>query len=89
MLSTLMVIWITATVILVGLLIYRALLSNKEDDQIFLGIGEQHMAQEQAALVGKMQMIGRYSLIVGIVSGVLLLVIAGLWTYQQLAQPLP
>jgi hypothetical protein len=89
MLSTLMVIWITATVILVGLLIYRALLSNKEDDQIFLGVGEQHMAQEQAALVGKMQMIGRYSLIMGIVSGVLLLVMAGLWTYQQLAQPLP
>jgi hypothetical protein len=89
MLSTLMVIWITATVILVGLLIYRALLSNKEDDQIFLGVGEQHMAQEQAALVGKMQMIGRYSLIMGIVSGVLLLVMAGLWTYQQLSQPLP
>jgi hypothetical protein len=89
MLSTLMVIWITATVILVGLLIYRALLSNKEDDQIFLGVGEQHMAQEQAALVGKMQMIGRYSLIMGIVSVVLLLVMAGLWTYQQLAQPLP
>jgi hypothetical protein len=89
MLSTLMVVWITATVILVGLLIYRALLSNKEDDQIFLGVGEQHMAQEQAALVGKMQMIGRYSLIMGIVSVVLLLVMAGLWTYQQLAQPLP
>ena len=89
MLSTLMVIWITATVILVGLLIYRALLSMKEDDQIFLGAGEQHMAQEQAVLVGKVQMIGRYSLIMGIVSVVLLLVIAGLWTYQQLTQPLP
>lgn len=89
MLSTLMVIWITATVILVGLLIYRALLSNKEDDQIFLGVGEQHMAQEQAALVGKMHVIGRYSLIMGIVSVVLLLVMAGLWTYQQLSQPLP
>jgi hypothetical protein len=89
MLSTLMVIWITATVILVGLLIYRALLSMKEDDQIFLGAGEQHMEQEQLALVGKVQMIGRYSLIMGIVSAVLLLVMAGLWTYQQLAQPLP
>jgi hypothetical protein len=89
MLSTLMVIWITATVILVGLLIYRALLSMKEDDQIFLGAGEQALEQKQMALVGKVQMIGRYSLIVGIVSGVLLLVIAGLWTYQQLAQPLP
>jgi hypothetical protein len=89
MLSTLMVIWITATVILVGLLIYRALLSMKEDDQIFLGAGEQALEQKQLALVGKVQQIGRYSLIMGIVSAVLLLVIAGLWTYQQLAQPLP
>ncbi|HEY6345170.1 MAG TPA: hypothetical protein VIY49_27050 [Bryobacteraceae bacterium] len=89
MLSTLMVIWITATVILVGLLIYRGLLSMKEDDQIFLGAGEQHLEEEQIALVGKVQMIGRYSLIMGAVSVVLLLVMAGLWTYQQLAQPLP
>jgi hypothetical protein len=88
MLSTLMVIWITATVVLVGLLIYRALLSMKEDDQIFLGAGEQQLEQKQAALVGKVQMIGRYSLIVGILSGALLLVIAGLWTYQQLSQPI-
>jgi hypothetical protein len=89
MLSTLMVIWITATVILVGLLIYRALLSMKEDDQIFLGAGEQALEQKQLALVGKVQILGRYSLIMGIVSAVLLLAIAGLWTYQQLAQPLP
>ena len=89
MLSTLMVIWITATVILVGLLIYRALLSMREDDQIFLGAGEQHLEQEQVALVGKVQMIGRYSLIMGIVSVTLLLAMAGLWTYQQLSQPLP
>jgi hypothetical protein len=88
MLSTLMVIWITATVILVGLLIYRALLSMKEDDQIFLGAGEQALEQKQLALVGKVQTIGRYSLIMGIVSVALLLVIAGLWTYQQLTQPL-
>jgi hypothetical protein len=88
MLSTLMVIWITATVILVGLLIYRSLLSMKEDDQIFLGAGEQALEQKQLALVGKVQMIGRYSLIMGIVSAVLLLVMAGLWTYQQLTQPL-
>ena len=89
MLSTLMVIWIAATVILVGLLIYRALLSMKEDDQIFLGAGEQHLEQEQVALVGRVQILSRYSLIMGGVSVVLLLVIAGLWTYQQLVQPLP
>ena len=80
-------VWAVATAILVGLLIYRGLLSMKEDDQLFLGEGERHMAAEQAAIVGKLQIVSRYSLIVGIVSGALLLAIAGMWTYQELMRP--
>ena len=80
-------VWAVATAILVGLLIYRGLLSMKEDDQLFLGEGERHMAAEQAAIVGKLQVVSRYSLIVGIVSGALLLAIAGMWTYQELMRP--
>lgn len=87
MLNALLVVWGIATTALVGLLIYRALLSMKEDDQLFLGEGERHMAAEQAAIVGKLQVVSRYSLIVGIVSGALLLAIAGMWMYDQLMRP--
>ncbi len=87
MLSALTVVWAAATVILVALLIYRALLSMKEDDQLYLSVGEQHMAQQNQVIVGKLQMLGKYSLIFGILSGVLLLVIAGVWTYEQLMRP--
>ena len=80
-------VWAAATAVLVGLLIYRALLSMKEDDQLFLGEGERHLEQAQAAIVGKMQIVSRYSLIVGIVSGALLLAIAGMWMYEQLIRP--
>ena len=80
-------VWAITTAILVGLLIYRALFSMKEDDQLFLGEGEKHLAQEQAVIVGKVQTLSRYSLIAGIVSGVLLLAIAGMWTYEQLIRP--
>ena len=80
-------VWAVATAILVGLLIYRSLLSMKEDDQLFLGEGERHLAQEQAVIVGKVQTVSRYSLIMGIVSGALLLAIAGMWTYEQLMSP--
>jgi hypothetical protein len=79
--------WVAATVVLVALLIYRALLSMKEDDQIFLGTGEQHLEQEQQALVGKLQSLGKYSMIFGVLSAVLLLAIAGVWTYEQLMRP--
>jgi hypothetical protein len=87
MLNALLVVWGVATVALVGLLIYRSLLSMKEDDQLFLGEGERHLAAEQAAIVGKLQIVSRYSLIVGIVSGALLLAVAGMWTYQELMRP--
>jgi len=87
MLSALMAGWVAATVVLVALLIYRALLSMKEDDQIFLGTGEQHLEQEQQALVGKLQSLGKYSMIFGVLSAVLLLAIAGVWTYEQLMRP--
>ena len=85
--SALIWVWAAATAILVGLLIYRALLSMKEDDQLFLGEGERHLAAAQAAILGRMQVVSRYSLIVGIVSGALLLAIAGVWTYEQLMRP--
>jgi hypothetical protein len=87
MLNILLVVWGVATVALVGLLIYRSLLSMKEDDQLFLGEGERHLAAEQAAIVGRLQVVSRYSLMVGILSGALLLAIAGLWTYEQLMRP--
>jgi hypothetical protein len=87
MLNILLVVWGVATTALVGLLIYRALLSMKEDDQLFLGEGERHLAAEQAAIVGRLQVVSRYSLMVGILSGALLLAIAGMWTYEQLMRP--
>lgn len=87
MLSALMVVWVAATVVLIGLLIYKAVLSMHEDDQIFLGTGEQHLEAQQQALVVKLQSLGRYSLIFGVLSGVLLLAMAGIWTYQELMRP--
>ena len=87
MLNILLVVWGVTTIALVGLLIYRSLLSMKEDDQLFLGEGERHLAAEQAAIVGRLQVVSRYSLMVGILSGVLLLAIAGMWTYEQLMRP--
>lgn len=87
MLSALFTVWVVATVILVGLLIYRAVLSQHEDDQLYLSAGERHIEQEQQLLVSKLQAIGKYSLILGSFSVLLLLVIAGLWTYEQLMRP--
>jgi hypothetical protein len=85
--STLMVVWGVATTILVALLIYRALLSLKEEDRLFLTKAEEHEEAEQQKLIGKLRSVGRYSLWFGILSGVLMLAIAGMWTYEQFMRP--
>jgi hypothetical protein len=80
----LLIVWSIATVIFIGLLIWRSLLSSHEDDQIFLDPSEAHLMREQRELVGKIDMLGRPLLTTGITSGVLLLVMAGMVVYHGL-----
>jgi len=74
--------WGVVTAIFMLLLIWRSVLSSHEDDQIFLDSAQDHMAREQAELVAKIQKISRPLLGSGIASGVLLLVLAGMWIYN-------
>jgi hypothetical protein len=87
MLSVLTVTWAAATTVLAGLLIYRAVLSTKEEDQLFLNAAKSHLEQEQLQLQSRLSMLGRYAMIFGAVSVALMLTIAGIWTYQQLTRP--
>ncbi|MGB2624942.1 MAG: hypothetical protein WA857_02860 [Candidatus Acidiferrum sp.] len=76
--------WGIVTVVFVLLLIRRSLLANHEDGQIFLDASEEHMVQEQRELIAKINTLSRPLLTSGIVSGVLLLVLAGMWLYNGL-----
>ena len=76
-------------VVLTVLLIYRSTLVMHEDDQLFLGSSESHMAKEQQDLqlrLGKIEPAVRW---VGAVSGAVLLTIVGLWIYGGLNQSVP
>jgi len=74
--------WGIVTTIFVLLLIWRSVLASHEDDQIFLDSAQEHMAREQRELVAKIQKISRPLLTSGIASGVLLLLLAGMWIYN-------
>ena len=50
MMTPLLILWAGLTVVLIVLLIYRSTLSMHEDDQLFLGNSEAHMAKEQTGL---------------------------------------
>ena len=80
----LVVAWIVLTVALVILLIYRGTLTMHEDDQLFLGESESHMAREQVEIISRVNKLGPFVKVLGTLSAVLVLAIAGLAVYQQM-----
>ncbi len=76
--------WSVLTVALIILLIYRGTLTMQEDDQLFLGESEAHMAKEQDEIIQKVNKLGPFVKILGTLSAVLVLAIAGLAVYQQM-----
>jgi hypothetical protein len=80
----LLIAWGVVTAVFIILFIWRSVLSSHEDDQIFLDAAEEHMAREQRELVTKIESLSRPILGTGILAGVLLLVIAGLWLKEGL-----
>lgn len=86
LLTVLMIVWGVLTGILVLLLIYRSTLSMHEDDQLFLDDAESHMQAEQAELQKRMSQIRPVLRVLGAGSGLLILVIGGLWVWQGIMQ---
>ena len=76
--------WGVVTVVFLALVAWRSVLTSHEDDQIFIDSAEEIMAKEQRELVAKINKLSRPVLMSGICSGVLLLVIAGIFVYQGL-----
>jgi hypothetical protein len=80
----LLIAWGVVTAIFLALIAWRSVLSSHEDDQIFIDAAEDHMAKEQRELISKINMLSRPILTSGITSGVLLLLIAGIFVYHGL-----
>jgi hypothetical protein len=86
MFNVLTVSWASVTVILVGLLIYRSLIGMREEDQLFLASGEEHIAREQQALQARISSVNKLAVWLGIVSAVLLIGVAAMWVYANINQ---
>jgi hypothetical protein len=78
----LLIAWGVVTAILIFVLIYRSMLENREEDQIFLDAAAQSMANEQRALVARIERLSRPITALIVVSSVLLVTVAGLWLWQ-------
>lgn len=85
-LEWLLIAWGGLTVVLIVLLIYRSTLTMQEDDQLFLDESASQMAQEQMEVMSKVNKITPVVKVLGAASGLMFLVIAGLFIYQGLNQ---
>ena len=83
-LTVALIVWGVITGVLVVLLIYRSLVSMKEDDQLFLDSAQSSSEREQQQVRTRLQHLTPYTWVLGVTSGVLLLAIACLWAYQTL-----
>src|SRR5439155_984601 len=91
-LTWLLIGWGVLTGILIILLIYRGTLTMQEDDQLFLDESASQMAAEQRELMAKVNKINPLVKVLGATSGLVFLVIAGLFIYSALnpaAHPVP
>jgi uncharacterized membrane protein YjfL (UPF0719 family) len=83
----LLIAWGVLTAALIALLIYRGTLTMQEDDQLFLGESESHMAKEQVEIMARVNRLAPFLKVLGTASAVLILTIAGMAVYQQITQP--
>ena len=85
--TLLLIVWGVITAILTGLLIYRSLVSMKEDDQLFLTASASNLEKEQEQVRNRLQRITPYTRILGATSGILLVATASVWVYEQFTKP--
>lgn len=81
MLEMLLVAWGVVTAVLICVLIYRSALSTREEDQIFLDASNT-IANEQRAIVARIERLTMPITALIVVSGALLAAIAGIWLWQ-------
>jgi len=82
-----LILWGVVTALLVVLLIYRSLVSNREDDQLFLDSATSNLEHEQQQVRMRLARLAPYTKILGATSGLLLMATAGLWVYDQFTKP--
>ncbi|HYA89386.1 MAG TPA: hypothetical protein VEF54_01035 [archaeon] len=81
-LYALLIAWAAVTAALICLLIYRGTLASHEDDQIFLDTASSTLANEQRAIVARIDKLSRPINALIVLSSLLLVVSAGLWLWQ-------
>ena len=78
--------WGAVTAAYVILMIYRSLITMREDDQLFLDAAQKSAAAEQLAIQGKLTRLRPYTMGLGYASACLAVGVVGVWIYQAMTR---
>jgi hypothetical protein len=81
-----LIIWGLVTAIFAVLMMYRSLVTMREDDQLFLNSNDSKAAEEQREVQHRISTITPYTKGFGYASAGLAMVSAGLWVYQSMTR---
>lgn len=82
--TSLLVLEAALTAAALVMFLYRGMLDMKEEDHIILNNAEAHLGREQESIRRRVTSLSRYLKVIGVVWGILLLAIFGLWIAQGL-----
>ena len=82
LLPALWISWVSITVALTALVIFRSLVAMKEEDQLFLDPAEWQLEREQRAILTQLSRLTPFVKGLAVMSTVLLALIAAVWIYQ-------
>ena len=74
--------WGVVTLVLLVFALYRWGLSVREDDQLIIAPGEEHIAADQRVMFQKIAKTTTPIVTLSVLSGVLLIATVGLWLYE-------
>ena len=78
--------WGAVTTVFVILMIYRSLITMREDDQLFLDAAQTVAAAEQQEIQKKLSRLRPYTRGLGVASACLGAGVVGLWVYQAMTR---
>jgi len=79
-----LIVWAVLTGVWIFLLIYRSVRMSDESEQLFLGQGEESLAQEQQEAIHKEERVGAFLYTFCVASIVLLASTLGVWIWRGL-----
>jgi hypothetical protein len=82
MMTPFVVIWTAIAAATLGLALYRKLISSREDDIVYLGVGEQFHIPQQQALAARLDAIDKWGKTLTVISLVLGLALGAVYLYQ-------